>query len=71
MKWIRENYKGEKVAWYSGDVIEKIEDCAIKVYLARHCNNCDGVGYDCGCRDTDCGTYQANKILEIIESEEK
>lgn len=26
MKWIRENYKGEKVVWYSGDVVEKIKE---------------------------------------------
>ena len=31
-KWVRENYKGEKVVWYSGDVIEKIKELAKSVY---------------------------------------
>ena len=31
MKWIRENYKGEKVVWYSADVIEKIEYLCLRM----------------------------------------
>lgn len=55
------------VTWYSSDVIEKIKKAANTVLFAGHCNNCDGVGSDFGCKDTSCGVYQANKILEIIK----
>ena len=35
MKWNTTNYKGEKVVWYSGDVIEKIKElCLRKPYQA-------------------------------------
>lgn len=69
MKWISQDYEGNERSWYSEDVIEKIKDCAVTVLNSDHCCNCDGVGYYDGCNDIGCGTYQANKILDIIEGE--
>ncbi len=53
-------------------------DCKIKqvienlrqVAYACHCDNCDGCGYYEGCGDTECGTYQALKSLELFNIEE-
>ncbi len=45
---------------------EIMERCRAVVY-ACHCDCCDGVGYDEGCGDTECGTYQCRKILELLE----
>ena len=50
------------------------EDCVMKqvannlltVVRAQLCNNCDGCGYFFGCQDKECGTYQANKCLELL-----
>lgn len=55
MKWITTDYKGDKVEWYSADVIEKIKGI---------CNNhIKGIN--------DCGSYNPIcKIFEIIESED-
>ena len=49
-------------------------DCKLKqivenlrqVAYAGHCDNCDGCGYYNGCSDTECGTYQALKSLELL-----
>lgn len=57
---------------------QNIADCLLKhivrkckiVAYAGQCDNCDGCGYDNGCVDTECGTYQANEILQLMEIEE-
>lgn len=54
-----------------------IEDChlkqiannLLKVIRADVCSRCDGCGYDNGCADDDCGTYVANKCLELLDVE--
>ena len=30
MKWVKEDYKGNKQVWYSADVIEKIKELCLK-----------------------------------------
>ena len=50
--------------------IKKISDMANKVRYAGNCNDCDGVGYDCGCMDTNCGTWACYRIIEIIRGED-
>jgi superfamily II DNA helicase RecQ len=55
-----------------------ITDCKLKqivknlkqVAYACHCDNCDGCGYYSGCGDTECGTYQALKSLELLDIQE-
>lgn len=70
MIWERENKVTHKIdTWYSKDTIEKIKECIEPVLLAYHCDNCDGCGYDNGCKDFECGTFQANKIWELLENE--
>ena len=71
MKWTKEDIYGNKEIWYSQDVIENIKGKCNYVVYACHCDNCDGCGYYNGCQDTECGTYQAFKILELIEKESK
>lgn len=51
-------------------VINEISDIANNVRYAGNCDNCDGVGYDCGCMDTDCGTWACYKIIELIRGED-
>lgn len=70
MKWITTDYKGNKKVWYSEDVINKIKGMCNYVLYACHCDNCDGVGYYDGCVDTECGTYQAMKIIEYLKEVE-
>lgn len=55
-----------------------ITDCLLKqiaenlrqVAYACHCDSCDGCGYYNGCGDTECGTYQALKSLELLDIQE-
>lgn len=70
MKWITTDYKGDKVEWYSADVIEDIKGRCNFVAYACHCDCCDGCGYYNGCKDIECGTYQALKILELLNKED-
>ena len=54
---------------------EDITDCLFKrivenlktVINSNLCKNCDGCGYDYGCKDVNCGYYQAHKCWELIE----
>lgn len=71
MKWVIKENDGTQKVWYSGDVIEKIKNSMTEVLYADQCNNCDGCGYESGCADTNCGTYQANIVMNLIESEDK
>lgn len=48
-------------------VIKKIVENMKLVISANHCNNCDGCGYEAGCKDVDCGTYQAFNTLELLK----
>jgi hypothetical protein len=69
--------------WINQDTwCENIDSCIMKkiiknletVINEQLCYNCDGCGYDGGCGDTSCGTYQAYKSLELLnikETEEK
>lgn len=70
MKWVTKNYKGEKVVWYSEDVIKKI-----KIY-------CECQNDDCGkcCLNDTCQeerdfcegkVFVASDILRIIEGEDQ
>ena len=65
MKWNTTNYKGEKVVWYSGDVIEKIKElCSyyvsdpITLYTEKDAFN-RGKEH-CACQ-----------VLDIIENEDE
>lgn len=70
MKWVKEDVRHNKQVWYSEDVIERIKGKCNYVAYACHCDNCDGVGYYEGCKDTECGTYQALQILEFLNEVE-
>lgn len=71
MIWKVENKVTHKVdTWYSKELIDEILEEHIKpVLLADHCSNCDGCGYDNGCGDFECGTFQANLIWERLKDE--
>ena len=51
-------------------VMKQIVERLKQVAYACHCDNCDGCGYYSGCGDTECGTYQALKSLELLQIEE-
>lgn len=51
-------------------VIKQIVENLKQVAYACHCDNCDGCGYYSGCGDTECGTYQALKSLELLDIQE-
>lgn len=61
-----------------GYICPEITDCPLKqivenlrqVAYAGHCDSCDGCGYYNGCGDTECGTYQALKSLELLDIQE-
>lgn len=53
-------------------------DCVLKqivknlrqVVYAGLCGECDGCGYYNGCSDSECGTYQALKSMELLDIQE-
>lgn len=51
-------------------------DCVIKRIVGLcevnncPCDNCDGVGYFDGCKDTDCSFYRLMQIETLLEIEE-
>lgn len=47
--------------------LKQIVENLKQVAYAGHCDNCDGCGYYNGCSDTECGTYQALKSLELLD----
>lgn len=51
-------------------VLKQIVENLRQVAYACHCDNCDGCGYYSGCGDTECGTYQALKSLELLDIQE-
>lgn len=51
-------------------VLKQIVESLRQVAYAGHCSNCDGCNYDNGCVDTECGTYQALKSLELLDIQE-
>lgn len=63
---------------YYVDECQDCTDCEIKqivenlrqVAYACHCDNCDGCGYYSGCSDSECGTYQALRSLELLDIQE-
>ena len=62
MKWVRENYKGEKVVWYSADVIEKIKRIVKRLYYEDL--------IECKKSLTEI-LDECHEILEIIENEDE
>lgn len=52
--------------WYSKEVIDEIKELLEPVLYAGHCDCCDGCGVNDGCGDFECGTFAANKIMELI-----
>jgi hypothetical protein len=51
-------------------VMKQIVENLRQVAYAYHCDNCDGCGYYSGCGDSECGTYQALKSLELLDIQE-
>ena len=57
--WVRENYKGETVRWYSQEFIDKIESVA-----SQHVCEDESCGYpECEC--------VGRIILDLIEKEQE
>lgn len=51
-------------------ILQEIKEIAEEILYLDRCNNCDGVGIDMGCIDTDCAYYQMEKILQKITKAE-
>lgn len=51
-------------------LLKQIVENLKQVVYACHCDNCDGCGFYEGCSDTECGTYQALKSLELLDIQE-
>lgn len=49
--------------------IKQIAENLLKVVRENMCSNCDGCGYDEGCADKACGTYEAHKSLDLLDIE--
>lgn len=49
--------------------LKKIAENLLKVVNSGVCNRCDGCGYDEGCMDSSCGTYNAYKCLDLLDVE--
>lgn len=47
--------------------IKEVVENLIKVVESDVCSRCDGCGYEDGCMDSCCGTYQAYKSLEVLK----
>lgn len=55
----------------------EVESCLFKqivenlLKVVRHglCSRCDGIGYEEGCLDDECGTYEAYKCLDLLDVE--
>ena len=52
-----------------GCFLKQIAENLLKVVNHQLCNRCDGVGYDEGCLDDECGTYEAYKCLDLLDIE--
>lgn len=48
---------------------KQVAEHLLRVVNSQVCNRCDGVGYDGGCMDKDCGTYVAHKCLDLLDVE--
>ena len=56
----------------------KDDSCIIKqiifrlkqIIISQQCDSCDGCGYDNGCIDETCGTYQAYEIIKLLGKSE-
>lgn len=64
-----ESVADEKCCDLTGCVQKKVVERLMKVIDENVCSRCDGCGYDGGCSDEGCGTYQAHKCLELLEVE--
>lgn len=59
----------EKCANVKGCPFKQVAENLLKVVNEDLCNNCDGCGYDNGCLDEGCGTYEAHKCLDLLQIE--
>lgn len=65
-----ESDEGKWCQYCTDCVMKQIVKNLKQVAYACHCDNCDGCGYYSGCSDTECGTYQALKSLELLDIQE-
>lgn len=49
--------------------LKKIAQNLLRVVNADTCSRCDGCGYDEGCADVECGTFEAYKCLDLLNIE--
>ena len=48
-------------------ILKKIAKNLLEVVNSGTCSRCDGCGYENGCQDKSCGTYEAQKCLELMK----
>ena len=48
---------------------KQIAENLLKVVEDPACSRCDGIGYEEGCLDDECGTYAAYKCLDLLDIE--
>lgn len=65
-----ESLLDEKCCEISACTHKSIANRLMRVVEADACSRCDGCGYDNGCCDENCGTYQAQKCLALLDIEE-
>lgn len=74
MKWITTDYKGNKVEWYSADVINSIREISQKcdmppcMYVDCDCEHCHDVLTENGNR---CMQYGLQKIFKLLNEVDK
>lgn len=64
-----ESSEDKKCVEVKNCLFKQIADNLLRVVNADLCNNCDGCGYDEGCLDDNCGTYEAYRCLELLDIE--
>lgn len=64
-----DSIKDEKCLDIDNCLLKQIANYLLKVVNEDTCNNCDGCGYFEGCLDESCGTYAAQKCLELLKLE--
>lgn len=61
--------KDKKCYDISDCYLKQIANNLLKVVNSHLCDSCDGIGYNEGCLDDCCGTYEAHKCLELLDIE--
>ena len=64
-----ESTKDEKCYDVKDCYLKQIAENLLKVVRENTCSRCDGCGYDEGCADVSCGTYEAHKSLDLLNIE--